>query len=100
VLCILGAVGSIPRMWRPWRPHRLLAGVAAVTTLIALILFATSFGNALAALDGLAVGTGGSLGTMQLATAILLCLSVAVAGAPQRAVEPTGAGSPPVPLQT
>ena len=74
VCCLLGAIASLPplRRFQSYQPQ--LAAGAALTAVLAVILFARSVGEALADLQGLSVGTGGSLGTMQLTLAVMLCM--------------------------
>ena len=75
ICCLVGAMMSLPTVWRLQSYQALIAGSVAVATLLAVVLFATSFGSALEALNGLSVGTGGTLGTMQVTAAMLLCLT-------------------------
>jgi hypothetical protein len=74
VCCLFGAIVSLPplRRFRNYQPQ--LAAGAALSAVVAVILFATSVGGALDNLQGLSVGTGGSLGTMQLTLAVMLCI--------------------------
>ena len=76
VLCVLAALSTLVR--RSWsaRGQRILACVAAGLAIAAPILFGHTATEALAALRGLPFGVGGSLGTMQLLVAILMCLTV------------------------
>ena len=73
--CVIGAALSVTRRTRSAHYRSLAAGGAALTALTAVVLFAWSAGPALEPLRDLAVGTGGSLGTMQLTTAILLSVA-------------------------
>jgi hypothetical protein len=61
---------------------RLLAGAGGLAALACLALFAASVRPALAAIAELPVGVGGTLGTMELALALLLCLTAAIDGPP------------------
>jgi len=58
-----------------------------VVPALAMWLFARSVGHALAALEGLSVGTGGTLGTMQVTVAILLSLATCQLGPSARTRE-------------
>jgi hypothetical protein len=78
VVCLIGCLGQCRRSWRLRFPHRVVAGTAAVLPALALWLFSRSLGPALAVLAHLEVGTGGTLGTMEVTAAILLCLAAAV----------------------
>lgn len=74
--CVLGAILSmVPARYRRRVVVPLALG-AAVGSILAVILFANSFGTALHDLRGLRVGTGGTLGTMELTVAVILCLTV------------------------
>lgn len=88
-LGVAGAAVALRPRWRLRGVHRHAACGAAVVALLAVVLFAISVGDALAALQGVEMGTGGSLGTMQLSAAVLLCLAVCLApraeGSPERA---------------
>lgn len=76
--CVLGAILSMaPARYRRRVVVPFAAG-AAFGSVLAVILFANSLGTALHDLRGLGVGTGGTLGTMELAVAVLLCLTVAL----------------------
>lgn len=75
--CAIGALGSM-RLARLQRAQGLLAAAGAGAAGLSVVVFATSFGQALAPLATLSVGTGGTLGTMQLTAAILLCLGAAL----------------------
>ncbi|HEX5004419.1 MAG TPA: hypothetical protein VFV65_03840 [Gemmatimonadales bacterium] len=74
--CLLGVLVAVAGPSGMATSRRVLSSIAALSGLSALVLFANSCGAALADLRGLRVGTGGTLGTMQLTTAILLCLAV------------------------
>ncbi len=76
--CLLGAILSMASARYRRRVVVPFAAGAALTSVLAVILFASSFGTALHDLRGLRVGTGGTLGTMELAVAVLLCLTVAL----------------------
>jgi hypothetical protein len=56
-----------------------MAFAAAGLPVLALWLFARSPGRALVVLTDLETGIGGTLGTMEVTAAILLCLACAVA---------------------
>ena len=60
--------------------QRIVSGVAAMVPALALWLFARSVDRALAELGGLFVGTGGTLGAMQVTAAILLSLAACFVG--------------------
>lgn len=62
------------------RYQALPAAGAALAAITAVALFARYAGAALADRQGLSVGTGGSLGTMQLTLAVLLCLRTTFLG--------------------
>ncbi|HEX6368907.1 MAG TPA: hypothetical protein VF006_08240 [Longimicrobium sp.] len=83
-LCVAGAVASLRPAWRLRGAHRVAAGGAAAAALLAVALFAASVGQALASLQGVRMGTGGSLGTMQLSAGVLLCLAACLSPAPER----------------
>ena len=84
LLCGLGAVMSLRLQWRLHVSQRLIAACAAFAGLLAVVLFAGSIDRALAPLAGLSVGIGGTLGTMQLTAAVLLCFAVWVSPRPTR----------------
>jgi hypothetical protein len=73
-LCALAAVMSAATAHRIRRLQRPLAIGVAFTAVLSVIVFSSSFGDALADLSDLSVGTGGTLGTMELTAAVLLCL--------------------------
>jgi hypothetical protein len=77
VVCLIGCLGQCRRSWRLRFPHRVVAGTAAVLPALALWLFSRSLGPALAVLAHLEVGTGGTLGTMEVTAAILICVAAA-----------------------
>jgi hypothetical protein len=91
LMCVAGAVLSLRPAWRLRGAHRRAACAAAVLALLAVALFAGSVGAALAALQGVSMGTGGTLGTMQLSTAVLLCLAVCLSPSPERSRGPAAA---------
>lgn len=78
LLALAGSVTALLRSPRSTSMHRALAGSAGAVALVALVLFAQSVRPALAAITGLPVGVGGTLGTMQLSLALLLCLTAAI----------------------
>jgi hypothetical protein len=84
LLCGLGAVMSLRLRWRLHVSQRLIAACAAFAGLLGVVLFARSIDRALAPLAGLSVGVGGTLGTMQLTAAVLLCFVVWVSPRPTR----------------
>lgn len=88
VLCLAGAALSFPSARRVGAAQRLAAGGAALAALAAVLVFASSVGTALAALANLPVGVGGTLGTMQLAAAVLLCLAATLSPRPRAAPHP------------
>jgi lysylphosphatidylglycerol synthetase-like protein (DUF2156 family) len=96
LLCLAGAVLSLRPAWRLRGAHRRAACAAALAALLAVALFAGSVGDALAALQGVSMGTGGSLGTMQLSAAVLLCLAVCLSPGPEQSPgrEPAAGVSP------
>jgi hypothetical protein len=55
-----------------------LSSRLALSAVVAVILFATSVRGALEDLQGLFVGAGGSLGTMQLTLAVMLCIGTTI----------------------
>jgi hypothetical protein len=75
---------SVRLQWRLHLSQRLIAACAALAGLLAVVLFARSIDRALAPLAGLSVGVGGTLGTMQLTAAVLLCSVVWVSPRPTR----------------
>jgi hypothetical protein len=81
--CDIGDASAFARL-RAVYPITLLAallsvaGAAGLAALMALGLFAGSVRPALAAIADLPVGVGGTLGTMQLVLALLLCLVIAI----------------------
>lgn len=90
-LCLAGAALSLRTARWSRRAQRVAAMGAAVLALVAVLVFAGSVADALALLAGLSVGVGGTLGTMQLSAAVLLCLAVFLPGA--RAAAPHAASS-------
>ena len=82
MLATLASVGGAALSSRPhWRLHpiqRGLAAGAALAALVAVPLFNDSIGKALAPLQGLAAGVGGTLGTMELVLGVVLGAVVAV----------------------
>ena len=83
--CVLAALAAI---LLPVARHGVVrAASAGVVTLVvaAVALFATSLRPALAVLSDVAVGTGGTLGTMQVATATIVAVAVASMPAPAAA---------------
>ena len=82
---------SLRPAWRLRVPQRLAAGGAALIALVAVLVFAISVGKAVAPLAGLSMGVGGTLGTMQLAVAVLLCLTTCLAPRPSGAGHPAAA---------
>lgn len=56
----------------------MIAVIAATLAFLVLWLFSHALGRALTALSHLEVGTGGSLGTMEMTAAILLCFMAGV----------------------
>ena len=88
ICCILGAMGSLRPAWRLQSYQGLIAGCAAFATVLAVVFFATSFGSALESLKGLSVGTGGTLGTMEVTAAMLLCLTTTLSTCRDRRAHP------------
>jgi hypothetical protein len=82
-LCVVGALQPYVARSRLPAAHRIVSAIAATVPALALWLFARSVGDALAALEGLSAGTGGTLGTMQVTGAILFC-SIVCFVAPSR----------------
>lgn len=78
LLALAGSVTALLRSPRSISMHRAFAGSAGAVALAALVLFAESVRPALAAIADLQVGVGGTLGTMQLSLALLLCLTAAI----------------------
>ena len=72
--CLVGSLAQCRHAWRRAFPHSAAAWSAAVVSMLALWLFSSSLGPALSALATLDVGIGGTLGTMEMTAAILLCL--------------------------
>jgi hypothetical protein len=77
-ICLIEGASQFLKQGRLRFPHRIAAFFAALVPFLALYLFSHSLGRALAILINLEVGTGGSLGTMEMAAAILLCLIAGV----------------------
>ena len=77
-----GAAFAVFRARRPRTMVRAFAGAGGLAALAGLALFAVSVRPALAAIAELPVGVGGTLGTMQLALALLLSVTVAIHEAP------------------
>jgi len=75
VVCLIASVAQCRQAWRRRFPRRVAACGAAVLSALALWLFSRSLGPALAVLAPLDVGTGGTLGTMEVTAATLLCLA-------------------------
>jgi hypothetical protein len=78
LLCAVAGAIAARRSRGSARTVCVLAATSAIAGTSAVILFAYSFGDALQELRGLTVGTGGTLGTMQLTAAILLCVATAL----------------------
>jgi hypothetical protein len=76
--CLLGAVVCVLPVPRLQRYQTAFPACASLCAVVAVALFARSLATALEDLRGLSVGTGGTLGTMQLTAAVLLCLSTAL----------------------
>jgi hypothetical protein len=76
LLAVAAAGLSLGRSSGAERAQRLLGGASGLAAFAGLILFAVSVRPALAEVADLPVGVGGTLGTMQLALALLLCLTV------------------------
>jgi amino acid transporter len=91
-LCVAGAVLSLRPARRLLAAQRVAAAGAVLVVLLAVVLFAGSVQAALAPLAGLAVGVGGTLGTMQLSAAVLLCLATCLSPRPHPAALPSHAG--------
>lgn len=83
LLAAAGAAMSLRPAWRLRAPQRLAAAAAALAALLSVGLFAGSAARALAPLAGLPFGVGGTLGTMQLSLALLLCLATCLAPPPR-----------------
>jgi hypothetical protein len=78
--CLTALVAAVLNIfsgrWR--RMYRLAVGLLITAMLLcALGMFGSNVTRALAALDGVNVGVGGSLGTMLVAVAVLLSLALA-----------------------
>ena len=84
IVCLVASAAHCRQAWRRRFPHRIAACGAAVLSALALWLFARSVGPALAVLAHLEVGTGGTLATMEVTAAILLCLASAAATPAER----------------
>jgi len=80
IVCFVGSMAQCRQAWRRWFPHRVALFTTAVLPLLALWLFSRSLGPALSVLVHLDVGTGGTLGTMEVTGTILLCLAAGVEG--------------------
>ncbi|HEU4828399.1 MAG TPA: hypothetical protein VFT04_04315 [Gemmatimonadales bacterium] len=78
-LSLAGAAAAALRSRRGATAGR-LAGGAGLIALGGLVLFALSVRPALAPIADLPVGVGGTLGTMQLSLALLLCFAAAAPG--------------------
>ena len=78
VLCLVGSAAPFRKHWRLKFANRVIALMAATLAFLALWLFSHALGRALTALSHLEVGTGGSLGTMEMTAAILLCFLAGV----------------------
>ncbi|MGH9849550.1 MAG: hypothetical protein ACREBD_06795 [Blastocatellia bacterium] len=78
VICLVGCLGQCRQSWRRRFPNRVVACTAAVPPAIALWLFSHSPSSALAVLTDLESGVSGTLGTMEVTAAILLCLAAAM----------------------
>jgi hypothetical protein len=70
---------GLSHVLQPRTPVSPTIDCAALAALSALVLFDVSIEKALAPLSGLAVSPGGTLGTMQLTAAILLCVATCTA---------------------
>ena len=81
--CVAGAGMTLQPRWRLHPIQRGLAAGAALAALGAVPLFLESIGNALAPLQGLATGVGGTLGMMQLVAGVLLALVVFTTRSPR-----------------
>jgi hypothetical protein len=77
-ICLVGCLGQCRRRWRLSFPHRAIAYTGAALPVIALWLFSRSPGPALAVLRDLETGVGGTLGTMEVTAAVLLCFTAAM----------------------
>ena len=89
LLALAAAALSLARGSRAARAQRLLGIASGLAALAGLVLFAGSVRPALAAIADLPVGVGGTLGTMQLALALLLCLTVGIDGERDSAAAPS-----------
>ncbi|MGE5927689.1 MAG: hypothetical protein ACM357_10055 [Gemmatimonadota bacterium] len=88
LLAAAGMALSLSRAALVSHVRRGLASAAALGTIGALGLFATSVRPALAAIADLPVGVGGTLGTMQVALAFLLLLAAALSPGARSAATP------------
>ncbi len=95
LLSLGGAAFAMSRAQRARMMVPALAGAGGLAAFAGLALFAASVRPALAAIAELPVGVGGTLGTMELALALLLSLTVATHGAPSAAPAGAPAGVPP-----
>jgi hypothetical protein len=100
VACVAAIIAAALAMFsrHSYRRVRIASGITLASMLTgAIIVFASSLTRALAALDGVPVGVGGSLGTMLVSTAVLLSLAIASQAYDEgRSLEPaetTNAGS-------
>lgn len=96
LLALAGAGLSLARSARAARAQRVLGGASGLGALAGLALFAGSIRAALAEIAALPVGVGGTLGTMQLALALLVCLTVALASIAQPAPAATSKREAPL----
>ena len=78
--CVAAAGMSLQPGWRLHPVQRGLGVGAALAALVSVPLFQESIGKALAALQGLATGVGGTLGMMQLVAGVVLGAVVATLG--------------------
>lgn len=83
LLALAGAGLALARGLRTGRAQRTIGGAAGLAALAGLVLFGGSVRPALDEIAKLPVGVGGTLGTMQLVLALLLCLTVALGSNPQ-----------------
>lgn len=96
LLALAGGLLAVGR-GAPWgQAQQGLAAVAGLGALGALVLFAASVRPALAAIAGLPIGVGGTLGTMQLSLACLLLLTAALHPAPRGLPSRSASGSEPI----
>ena len=88
VCCVLAAMLSVMSAPLVQGYRRWTGACATLAATFALALFAISLRPALADLQSLVVSTGGTLGTMEMTAALLLCIatSIAPAGRPSRRV--------------